>query len=240
MLSMTSSSGVAAAGQAPDLANLRENYVSTGIDEKALPSEPHVLMDKWVEAACNSKDVIEPNAMCLSTVGEGGKPSARFVLMKGFDKRGVTWYTNYNSRKAKELKEFPYAAITFWWGALHRSVRFEGEVARVSEEESDEYFGCRPTGSKIGAWVSDQSEPVGSRQELDAKAKGIEEAFASEGDKVPRPPHWGGFRLRPTRVEFWEGQPSRLHDRIVYTLDSDGTEGGEGNAETWSIKRLQP
>lgn len=231
---------------APDLANLRENYVSAGIDEAALPSQPHVLMGKWVEEACNCKEVIEPNAMCLATVGAEGKPSARFVLMKGYDERGVTWYTNYNSRKSQELKMFPHAAITFWWGALHRSVRFEGEVAMVSEEESDEYFNCRPTGSKIGAWVSDQSEPIASREEMKSKAKEVEDAFASEGDNVPRPPHWGGFRLRPTRVEFWEGQPSRLHDRFVYSLKPNGTEGekgrnsGDAGSEAWSITRLQP
>eukprot|EP00903_Cladosiphon_okamuranus_P010934 g10327.t1 len=230
----------------PDLANLRENYISAGIDETALPSQPHILMAKWVEEACNCKEVIEPNAMCLATVGEGGKPSARFVLMKGYDERGVTWYTNYNSRKAQDLKAFPHAAITFWWGALHRSVRFEGEVVMVSEEESDEYFNCRPTGSKIGAWVSNQSEPIASRDDMKAKAKEVEEAFASEGDNVPRPPHWGGFRLRPTRVEFWEGQPSRLHDRFVYSLADGGTKGegggesGEANSEAWTVTRLQP
>ncbi|CAM9823958.1 unnamed protein product [Ascophyllum nodosum] len=223
------------ADQGPDLANLRENYVSAGIDENSLPREPHELMAKWIEDACQSKEVIEPNAMCLCTVGEEGRPSARFVLMKGFDERGVTWYTNYNSRKSKELKKYPYAAVTFWWGALHRSIRLEGDVAMVSDEESNTYFNCRPLGSKIGAWVSDQSEPIGSRQELDAKAKKIEESLVAEGENVLRPPHWGGFRLRPTRVEFWEGQPSRLHDRFVYS-QGDGADGGE----KWTITRLQP
>ncbi|CAB1117938.1 unnamed protein product [Ectocarpus sp. CCAP 1310/34] len=240
---LSATAGSQSSSAPPDLANLREHYVSTGIERATLPSEPHILMAKWVEEACRCKEVIEPNAMCLATVGEGGKPSARFVLMKGYDERGVTWYTNYNSRKSQELKAFPHAAITFWWGALHRSVRFEGEVAMVSEEESDTYFSCRPTGSKIGAWVSDQSEPIASREKMTLKAKEVEDAFASEGDNIPRPPHWGGFRLKPSRVEFWEGQPSRLHDRFVYSLasdDADGAGGEDAKAMPWTITRLQP
>ncbi|CAM9604493.1 unnamed protein product [Discosporangium mesarthrocarpum] len=203
--------------------------------------------------------VAEPTAMCLATVGQDGRPSARFVLAKGVDEEGVTWYTNYNSRKGRDLENYPFAALTFWWGPMRRSVRLEGEVSRVSAKESDEYFSSRPLGSRIGAWVSDQSKPVASREELDKRQKFVQERLSPLGNEVPRPPHWGGFLLTPTRVEFWSGQPSRLHDRIVYTLVSTDTSTSNGTAKKrvevddpdegslenkreaqWEITRLQP
>ncbi|CAM9186085.1 unnamed protein product [Choristocarpus tenellus] len=157
-----------------DLTGLRKDYNSKGISDLGLPKSPMGKVAAWIDDAFNCPEVYEANAMCLATVGDDGRPSARFVLAKGIDERGITWYTNYNSRKAKELDSFPHAAITFWWGPLQRSVRLEGEVFRVSEKESNEYYSSRPIGSRIGAWVSDQSQPVASRQELDNKAKAVE------------------------------------------------------------------
>ena len=211
--------------------DLRMDYTKKGLVEsdiiKESESDPNILFSKWLQEAIDSK-VVEPNAMCLST-SHNNRPSARYVLLKGHDDRGFVWYTNYNSRKSKELASNPYASLTFWWGDLERSVRVEGTVEMVSGKESDEYFYSRPRGSRIGAWSSDQSEDIADREVLEAQERGVIAKFGAEGD-VPRPPHWGGFRLVPSRVEFWKGRSSRLHDRIVF----------ERKEAVWKMKRLQP
>ena len=216
------------------LADLRKEYSSIGLDETTISPNPFELFKDWFENAQES-GIPEPNAFCLSTCHEN-KPSARVVLLKHFDDRGFVFYTNYNSRKSNELISNPNAALTFLWVELERSVRIEGVAEKVSSDESDEYFNSRPRGSRVGAWTSNQSESIGSRQELEEQETNIKKKF--EGSEViERPDHWGGYRIRPTRIEFWKGRESRLHDRIVYT-SSDDDGGGSGNA--WDIERLQP
>lgn len=212
-----------------NIADLRVSYSKQGLDETILPSDPHEMFRAWFEEACNAK-VVEPNAMCLSTCSDN-KPSARFVLLKGHDEQGFVWYTNYNSRKSSELLENPYAALTFWWGDLERSVRIEGRVEQVSPAESDAYFNSRPKGSQIGAWTSNQSSRIEDRVALEKQEAEIMAKFAAMS-AIPRPPHWGGFRLVPSKIEFWKGRESRLHDRIVFER-KDGEKG-------WTRCRLQP
>lgn len=166
--------------------------------------------------------------MSLATVGRNGRPSSRIVLIKQFDERGFTWFTNFDSRKGHELLEHPYGALLFHWVALERQVRIEGKVERVSENESDAYFHSRPLRSRLGAIASAQSQPIGSRDLLEAEYAKAEKEF---GEHPPRPNHWGGYRLLPDTVEFWQGRRSRLHDRILYTLDANGS---------WQRQRLQP
>ena len=166
--------------------------------------------------------------MTLATADEKGRPSARIVLLKGFDDRGFVFYTNYNSRKGRELNENSNACLLFYWPAVARQVRIEGEVEVISAEESDRYFDSRPLGSKIGAWASEQSEPVENRERLE---KLFEEYGEQFGDNVPRPPHWGGYRLKPATIEFWQGRDNRLHDRLRYSLQDNGS---------WLIERLAP
>jgi len=218
-----------ASSSAANPADLRVSYSKQGLEDISLPSDPHSMFRLWFDEACAAK-VVEPNAMCLSTCVDN-KPSARFVLLKGFDERGFEWYTNYNSRKSGELSENPYAALTFWWGDLERSVRVEGRVTRVSDKESDAYFNSRPRGSQLGAWSSNQSSPIDTRIALEQQEADVVARFGTN-EVIPRPPHWGGFRLEPSRIEFWKGRESRLHDRIVFEKD----EGGEG----WLRSRLQP
>lgn len=213
-----------------NVADLRKEYSAQCLDEKDLPNEPIELFKKWFEEACSTK-MHEPNAMCLSTCGKDGKPSARFVLLKNYDQRGFVWFTNYESRKSGQIQENPYAALTFWWGELERSIRIEGEVEKVSDEESDAYFNSRPRGSQIGAWTSDQSRPIDDRAAIEKKEQEIKDKFEGQ-EKVTRPPHWGGWRVKPSLIEFWKGRQSRLHDRIVYTK-ADGE-------QTWKTQRLQP
>ena len=166
--------------------------------------------------------------MTLATANEDGQPSARIVLLKGFDDRGFVFYTNYHSRKGKELSENSRACLLFYWPAVARQVRIEGTVEKVTAEESDRYFSSRPLGSRIGAWASDQSQPVTNREELEKRFAEYSEKF---GEQVPRPPHWGGYRVKPSTIEFWQGRDNRLHDRLLYRLQDNGS---------WLIERLAP
>lgn len=174
--------------------------------------------------------MIEPNACALATVGANGRPSNRFVLLKDVDVRGFTWFTNYESKKGNDIEANPYAAMTFWWGPLEKSVRVEGRVEKVSEQDSDEYFLKRPRGAELGAWASDQSRPIADQNALKAKYQETESRFA-EQETLTRPQFWGGYRLIPERIEFWKGRRSRLHDRIEFTCQDDGS---------WTTQRLQP
>lgn len=173
-------------------------------------------------------EIVEPTAMMLSTASADGKPSARVVLLKGFDKEGFVFFTNYASRKGRELAENPHAALHFFWADLQRQVNISGSVIRVTAEESDEYFQSRPFTSRVGAWASNQSEKIDSRTVIMTRVAKLLVKYAS--GNVPRPPHWGGFRVIPDRFEFWQGRESRLHDRICYTL----------NDQNWEISRLSP
>jgi pyridoxamine 5'-phosphate oxidase len=198
-----------------------------GLDEARAPADPLDLFRVWVEAALLS-DLDVATTMALATADPAGHPSARMVLLKGFDDRGLTFYTNYGSRKGGELESNPFAALVFYWPNAHRQVRLEGPVARVPPAESDAYFATRPRGSQIGALASRQSEPLEGRGPLDERFFTLSSEL--EGRQVPRPPDWGGYRLDPRRIEFWQGRPDRLHDRLLYVR-------GEGG---WARTRLAP
>ncbi|MBX3634325.1 MAG: pyridoxamine 5'-phosphate oxidase [Rubrivivax sp.] len=209
-----------------DIAALRKSYERDELDETASAADPLQQFRTWFEQAMNSQ-LPEPNAMTVATVGADGRPSTRVVLIKGFDERGIVWYTNYASRKGRELSAHPFAALQFHWVELERVVRIEGRVEKVADAESDAYYASRPLDSRLGAWASPQSEVIASRATLVAAAA---KAAARHGLHPPRPPHWGGYRLVPDRWEFWQGRKSRLHDRLRYRLD-----GG-----TWVRERLAP
>jgi pyridoxamine 5'-phosphate oxidase len=209
------------------VADLRRDYSHATLSEHEVNSDPIQQFAVWFRQAVDAQ-MPEPNAMSLATVGGDGRPSLRIVLLKDFDERGFTFYTNYQSRKGEDLLKNPQAAITFHWVELERQVRIEGRVERVAGEESDAYFNIRPVKSRIGALASAQSRPIGSREQLEQQ---FEEASAKFGDSPPRPAHWGGYRLSPDWMEFWQGRRSRLHDRIVYTRAADGR---------WTRERLQP
>jgi pyridoxamine 5'-phosphate oxidase len=211
------------------LADLRKSYESAELDESASADNPLQQFQLWLQQAIDAK-LPEPNAMTLATVGIDGRPSTRVVLIKGLDERGIAWYTNYNSRKGQELAHQPFAALQFHWVELERVVRIEGRVDKVSDEESDAYFKSRPLDSRLGAWASPQSQVIGSRAVLVGNAAKV---AAQHLLNPPRPPHWGGYRLQADRWEFWQGRPSRLHDRLRYRL-----EGGPGSA--WIRERLAP
>ncbi|WP_119153010.1 pyridoxamine 5'-phosphate oxidase [Caldimonas tepidiphila] len=208
------------------IADLRKSYELAELDEQHALEGPFEQFRAWFREALDS-GIPEPNAMTVATVGPGGRPSTRIVLVKGFDERGFVWYTNYDSRKGRELAANPFAALQFHWIELERVVRIEGRVEKTSEQESDEYFHSRPLDSRIGAWASPQSEVIGSRTVLVANAAKYGTRFALN---PPRPPHWGGYRLVPDYFEFWQGRKSRLHDRLRYRLD-----GG-----SWVRERLAP
>jgi pyridoxamine 5'-phosphate oxidase len=209
-----------------DIARLRKSYDRAELSEAAAHADPLEQFRRWFDEARKSA-VPEPNAMTLATVGSDLRPSTRVVLIKGFDACGIVWYSNYDSRKGRELAGNPWAALQFHWVELERVVRIEGRVSRVSDAESDEYFASRPLDSRIGAWASPQSQPISGRAWLMAEAARYGAKFLLD---PPRPPHWGGHRLEPDRWEFWQGRKSRLHDRLRYRRESDA----------WVRERLAP
>jgi pyridoxamine 5'-phosphate oxidase len=233
------------------IADIRREYNLTGLRRKDLDADPIVQFKRWFDQASGARasgsvrrffvklyksllliqntEQVDVNAMTLATVDAQGRPSARIVLLKGVDDRGFTFYTNYESRKGRELAQNPEAALVFYWPDLQRQVCVAGRVSQLPAAESDAYFKSRPRGSRIGAWASKQSEAVADRAELDARWQEFETRYP--GREVPRPPHWGGYVLSPARIEFWQGRPNRLHDRFRYLRQTD---------RTWKIERLSP
>lgn len=202
---------------------------SAPLTPEDLGDDPVQAFRSWFREAEEAHSLAFPNAVCLSTVDPGGWPEGRIVLLKGVDDRGFHFFTNFRSAKGRSLEAVPRGALTFYWGDLERQVRIQGPVEQLSAEESDEYFQSRPRGSRIGAWASDQSAPLESREAMEARAREVEERY--RGQEVPRPPHWGGYVLRPHLIEFWEGREDRLHDRIRFLLGEDGR---------WQVDRLNP
>lgn len=207
--------------------NLRHDFAKQTLDEKDVNADPILQFEKWFKEAVGAK-VNEPNAMTVATATKDGKPSARILLLRNFDEKGFIFYTNYTSRKGIEIMENPHCALLLFWPELERQVRIEGVLEKQTVEESDSYFNSRPRGSKLGAWTSAQSKVIASRQLLDEEYEKLSKKYPDEN--VPRPPHWGGYLLKPTCIEFWQGRPSRMHDRIIYTLQN----------KNWKIERLAP
>jgi len=202
---------------------------SSALTKANVDASPIRQFELWFqEAGASGMSDQDTVSMTLATASRDGRPCARIVLLKSFDDRGFVFFTNYNSRKGQELAENARACLLFYWSPLWRQVRIEGTVEKVSEEESDEYFHSRPLGSKLGAWASDQSQAIKSRNELEDRFEEFGWKFA---DNVPRPPHWGGYRVKPERIEFWQGRENRLHDRLLYTVQADGN---------WLLERLAP
>jgi pyridoxamine 5'-phosphate oxidase len=210
-----------------NVADLREEYRGAGLDESDLDPNPVEQFRRWFDEAL-AANLHEPNAMTLATSTPDGQPSARIVLLKGYDERGFVFYTNHEGRKGHELAENPRCALLFYWGELGRQVRIEGTAALVPEEEADAYFASRPRGSRLGAWASRQSREVESRRALEDRLRELELEY--EGREVPRPPFWGGYRVEPAGFEFWQGRENRMHDRLVYRRGDEG----------WEVRRLQP
>jgi pyridoxamine 5'-phosphate oxidase len=211
------------------LADLRENYGLGELSEQNCESNPIVQFERWIKDAQRA-DLREPNAMVLATATRDGRPSARIVLLKEVSDLGFVFYTNYSSRKARELETNPFAALTFYWSELERQVRVEGEVCRVPRQQSEAYFRTRPKGSQLGAWASHQSQALPSREPLDLRLNELEARYAGTVD-IPVPEFWGGYCLLHDTIEFWQGRPNRLHDRLLYKRD------GESG---WTLQRLSP
>ncbi len=207
---------------------LRREYSGEPLDEAAVDRDPFSQFEKWLEAAVKA-ELTDPHAMVVATASRAAKPSARVVLLRGFDRNGFVFYTNYTSRKGTEILSNPNAAAVFFWSKLDRQIRIEGVIEKVSDEESDKYFQSRPRENQIAAWASSQSQIIASREKLDNIFKEFAKEF--EGKPVPRPDNWGGFKLKPESFEFWQGRESRMHDRILYTLTEDNG---------WQISRLAP
>jgi len=213
--------------ESPDLAALRAEYAREGLDEADAGSDPVALFTRWLDDAV-AAGIHEPNSMALATADPSGRPSVRIVLLKGFDEAGAVFYTNYDSRKGRELSVNPWASAVLLWHQLQRQVRIEGRVARVDAVQSDAYFGSRPRGAQIGAVASQQSRNIDGREALEAQVADAERTF--DGRDVERPEQWGGFRIALDELEFWQGRPNRVHDRLRFTRAGDA----------WLRKRLQP
>ena len=211
----------------PNIADIRKDYKLQTLLETEVAADPIVQFDKWWDDAIKSQ-LDEVNAMTLATADANAVPTARIVLLKGYDKNGFVFFTNYQSNKGNQMAQNPHVCLIFFWAALERQVRINGTVEKISAAESDAYFLSRPAGSRIGAWASPQSTVIAKREVIEDRSKQFEEQF-SDGN-IPRPPHWGGYIVKPGQIEFWQGRPSRLHDRIQYSLHN-------GN---WSIERLAP
>ncbi|MEM1366961.1 MAG: pyridoxamine 5'-phosphate oxidase [Cyanobacteria bacterium P01_H01_bin.15] len=212
------------------VANLRQNYLKGNLNKDDLDSDPITQFGEWFQVALDA-DILEPNAMTLATVDEQGFPNARIVLLKAYDDRGFVFHTNYQSQKGTELAANPQAALVFWWGELERQIRVQGSVATISPEESDRYYLSRPLGSQLGAWASAQSSVIADdRQVLAQRYEQFRTQFETHPEQITRPPHWGGYRVKPNLIEFWQGRPSRLHDRWSYRLVE----------QQWIIERLSP
>nr|WP_243147622.1 pyridoxamine 5'-phosphate oxidase [Scytonema sp. UIC 10036] len=211
-----------------NITDLRKDYTLQGLSETDVDSNPFIQFKRWFDQAIAAQ-LVEPNAMTLATTTREGKPSARMVLLKGFDERGFVFFTNYNSQKGQELAENPQASLVFWWAELERQIRISGRVEKISDAESDEYFYSRPLNSRLGAWASNQSEAIESRAVLEQRLQELQAKYQNQD--VPRPQHWGGLRTIPIEIEFWQGRPNRLHDRLRYTRLNDGS---------WKIERLSP
>lgn len=210
------------------LDDVRKEYQRGSLSEADIDSDPMAVFDAWLTAAV-AAGLREPNGMTLATVSAAGRPAARVVLLKGFDARGFVFFTNYESRKGRELAETPYAALTFWWGELERQVRIEGHVTQLEDAESDAYYASRPHGAQLGAWVSPQSRVIPDRALLEQRLAALEQEYA--GRTPARPPSWGGYRVKPEVIEFWQGGLHRLHDRLRFTRQPAGD---------WKIERLAP
>ncbi len=212
-----------------ELSSSRTSYERGELVESDLGADPILALTRWLDEAYAAPErVAEPNAMALATVDTDGHPSVRIVLLRGLDRRGLRFFTSYDSRKGRELIARPFAAANFWWAALERQVRVEGEVRRIDEDESDRYFASRPRGHRLAAWASEQSEPVESRAVLDERMAHFDERFA--GEEIERPHSWGGFLIVPRSIEFWQGRANRMHDRLLYRRER----------EEWVRVRLQP
>lgn len=209
------------------LANLHRDYPNEKLVESKAPRDPLRLFEIWFRRALSSRN-LDPNAMAVTSVSASGRPSSRMVLLRGLDRKGFSFFTNYRSRKGKDLLRRPNASLLFFWPELGRQVRVEGKVQRVTPRESDEYFKTRPRGSQISAWASHQSEVVAGRKVLESRMRELEKLY--QGKDVPRPPHWGGYRLIPSSIEFWSGRRDRLHDRLLY----------KRTGKVWTRVRLAP